>query len=68
VRCIAISSDGETIFSGDELRQITIWDRTSGKIQQVLSQSASPVLGLLLIDENTFATGGRRNVDIWRRS
>jgi WD40 repeat protein len=68
VRCIAISSDGETIFSGDELRQIKIWDRTSDKIQQVLSQSASPVLGILLIDENTFATGGGRNVDIWRRS
>lgn len=68
VRCIAISSDGETIFSGDELRQISIWDRASGKIQQVLRQSASPVLGLLLIDENTFAAGGGRNVNIWRRS
>jgi WD40 repeat protein len=67
VRCVAISSDGNTIFSGDELAQITIWDRASGRIHQGFKQK-NMVLGLLLVDDNTFATGGEHNINLWRRS
>lgn len=67
VRCVAISSDGETIFSGDELSQIHVWDRTSGKRQQLLKQGYGNVLGLLLIDENTFATGGEWKINLYSR-
>lgn len=65
VRCVAISSNGETIFSGDELSQINIWDRPSGKKQQLLKQRYGNVLGLLLINENTFATGGEHSVHLY---
>jgi WD40 repeat protein len=65
IRCVAISSDGKTIFSGDELSQIKIWDRVTGKIQQTLKQRYGNVLGLLLVDENTFVTGGEHNINLY---
>ena len=68
IRCVDISSDGKTIFSGDELSQIKIWDRANGKLQQILKQRYGNILGLLLIDENTFVTGGERSISIWRKS
>jgi WD40 repeat protein len=66
VRCLAFSSDGSRLVSGDSEGWLRLWDVETGELLNCIDQTPVAVPGVVFLHEGNYvATPGARKLRIW---